>query len=60
MLETPLRYLAVSSLFLLIRLVSFTMIYLGVRWASDVVAGLVLGTVCAWLGVRWVRFAQRS
>jgi len=52
--------IAVAFLFsILIAAISFSRIYLGVHYLSDVVAGVVLGAFCAWIGYRWFLFAHR-
>jgi len=58
--QSPLkRCLLVSIGALIIGAVAFSRLYLGVHFLSDVVAGLLLGTSCVWLGVRWSAFAHK-
>lgn len=40
--------------------ISFSRIYLGVHYLSDVIAGVLLGTLCVWLGYRWSVFTRSS
>ena len=56
----PLRIAVVALLSLLVLAISFSRLYLGVHYASDVIAGVALGALCAWLGYRWVVFVQKS
>lgn len=59
----PSRWMRILATFLFplfIAAISFSRIYLGVHYLSDVVAGVLLGIFCAWLGYRWVLFARRA
>jgi undecaprenyl-diphosphatase len=44
--------------------VAYSRIYVGVHWTTDVVAGIVLGTACGWLGsrlaTRWGKSAKTA
>lgn len=53
-----LRIMAAVLLPLLIATISFSRIYLGVHYLTDVVAGVLLGIFCAWLGYRWTLFTR--
>ncbi len=54
------RIAATIFLSLVVAAISFSRIYLGVHYLSDVVAGVLLGAFCAWLGYRWLTFARSS
>ncbi len=56
----PLRIVVSVVLLACVLLVSFSRIYLGVHYLSDVLAGMALGAFCAWLGYRWILFAKQS
>lgn len=56
----PLRIVVVIFLSLLVVAISFSRLYLGVHYLSDVIAGLILGTLCAWIGARWIAFARKT
>lgn len=53
------RYIAISATGILLVLIAFSRLYLGVHYLTDVVAGVVLGLACMWLGIRWVNFAHK-
>ena len=53
------RYIAISIIAGIVLIISFSRLYLGVHYASDVLAGLALGAACAWLGARYAVFAAR-
>lgn len=42
------------GLLVLAAAISYSRIYVGVHWPTDVAAGMVLGVVCGWLGARLV------
>ena len=42
------------GLLLLAAAISYSRVYVGVHWPTDVAAGIVLGVVCGWLGARLV------
>lgn len=52
MYPTPIRRVAVALLPVLVALVAVSRLYLGVHYLSDVLAGLVLGSLFVWLGVQ--------
>lgn len=54
------RIFATVVLSLLVVGISFSRIYLGVHYVSDIIAGILLGAFCAWLGYRWLAFARTS
>ena len=58
--HNSLRIIATIFFILLPLAISFSRVYLGVHYMSDVVAGLLLGSLCAWIGYRWVRCAHKS
>lgn len=55
-----LRIATASACVLAVVAVAFSRVYLGVHYLSDVVAGVLLGALCAWLGILWVRFAKMA
>ena len=58
--ESPLKRSAVMGIgTIAIGAIAFSRLYLGVHFLSDVVAGLLLGMLCVWLGVRWSSFAHK-
>lgn len=54
-----LKILAVVSLSVLMALISFSRLYLGIHYLTDVIAGIAVGALCAWAGVWWTKFARK-
>lgn len=54
-----LRYTAIGFLVLFIAAISFSRLYLGVHYMSDVIAGILFGALCVWLGVLWIRYTEK-
>lgn len=52
-----LRYVVASLCVLLVVLIPFSRVYLGVHYPSDVVAGLAIGALCVWLGLKYEKIA---
>ena len=59
--HSPLERFAVVSMgIIVIGAVAFSRLYLGVHFLSDVIAGLLLGALCVWLGAKFVAYAHRT
>ena len=56
-----LRTLTIAGLTLLIAIIAFSRLYLGVHYLSDVIGGLLLGTLFVWIGsVVTKKFEQKT
>lgn len=55
-----LRFTIVAVLLILIAAISFSRIYLGVHYTTDVLAGIALGTVCVWIGWKYAKIASNG
>lgn len=53
------RAALITGLFSLIVLISFSRVYLGVHYVSDVVAGLFIGAFFLWIGATYARFNEK-
>lgn len=54
------RYIAASVLLALIVGISFSRVYLGVHFPSDVIAGILLGAICVWIGWKYATIASNE
>ena len=54
------RLLTAGFFIVLVIFVSFSRIYLGVHYPSDVLAGVLLGGVCVWLGWKYAKIAHNG
>lgn len=52
------RYAAVAGCAFIIVAIAFSRIYLGVHYLSDIILGLILGSVCAYIGMRFSRLVS--
>lgn len=54
------RYIALFAFIGVSLLVSLSRMYLGVHYASDVLVGIALGSVCVWLGWKYAKIARNG
>ena len=54
------RYISLAAGIVIIGSIGISRVYLGVHYASDILAGLVLGVVCVWLGVKLTTLVRSS
>lgn len=53
-----LRYTTTVVLSILVVSVSFSRLYLGLHYVSDVVAGIILGMLALWIGIKWIGYTE--
>ncbi len=54
------RYIALFTFVGVALLISFSRMYLGVHYASDMLAGVALGTACVWLGWKYATIVRNG
>ncbi len=60
-ISSPLkRYVITGIGTVVIGAIAFSRLYLGVHFLSDVIAGLLLGILCVYLGAKFVYYSRRS